>query len=355
MTSENEIKRSKVILKDISCKAWEHPADRAALNALRAIPGFDILLRKLFGNTTERALRLGALASSVRVTPLQFRKIHLLFDEACQILNPDYTPELYIANDPFINAGAVGVDEPFIMLNSSLISGFDDKEILAVIAHELGHCMSGHALYKTMLQILIKLSSYMMAVPIGGMALQAIIVALNEWSRKSELSADRAGALVVQDPQICYELHMKMAGGGNVGDMDINEFYKQAKEYEEGGTVVDSLYKILNLIGSTHPFNVLRLTELKVWVEGGSYDEILKGNYETRGADSNKGILDDIKEAKDQYVSDIENSKDPLAKSVSSLINNVDDLVGNVFKSFSDAFNKDEDKNKDKDKDDSEK
>ena len=34
-------------LTQISPRAWEHPADRAALNTLRSLPGFDEVLRKV--------------------------------------------------------------------------------------------------------------------------------------------------------------------------------------------------------------------------------------------------------------------------------------------------------------------
>ena len=34
-------RRARTVLTQISTRAWEHPADRAALNAMRSIPGFD--------------------------------------------------------------------------------------------------------------------------------------------------------------------------------------------------------------------------------------------------------------------------------------------------------------------------
>ena len=60
--------RATRILTDIAPRAWEHPADRAALAALRKIPVFDDVLRKVFGFVGEKPLRLAFLASSVRVS-----------------------------------------------------------------------------------------------------------------------------------------------------------------------------------------------------------------------------------------------------------------------------------------------
>ena len=67
---------TKKILTDINPKAWEHPADRAALTALKQIPGVDEIVRKLIGVTTEKSIRLLVLASSVRVSSKQFPKLY---------------------------------------------------------------------------------------------------------------------------------------------------------------------------------------------------------------------------------------------------------------------------------------
>ena len=48
----------RIVLTDISSAAWEHPADRAALNTLRAIPGFDQVVRKVAAYFGERGVRL---------------------------------------------------------------------------------------------------------------------------------------------------------------------------------------------------------------------------------------------------------------------------------------------------------
>lgn len=233
MVIESRAVKDRICFQSISSKAWEHPADRAALSALERVPGLDHMLRKYMAITTEQSLRLIALASSVRVTDQQFSNLHRLFRESCRILDVSEMPELYVAQDPFLNAGAVGVDQPFIVLNSALIERLDDDEIMALLGHELGHCMSGHVLYKTLLQLLIMLSAGISNVPLGATAMTGIILALKEWDRKSELSADRAGLLVAQDPYTYYSLLMKMSGGSDYAQMDINAFFLQAAEYDK--------------------------------------------------------------------------------------------------------------------------
>ncbi len=310
----------KVYLRNISPTAWEHPTDRAALSALRKVPGLDIVLQKFFGATTERSLRLIALASAVRVNSSQFPRINALLEEACATLDIRPTPELYISQNPFLNASAIGVDHPFIVLNSSTVESLGDEELLCIIAHELGHCASGHALYKTLLAFLLKIPLSALNIPLSGMALMAVIIALQEWDRKSELTADRAGLLAVQNPEVSYRLLMKMAGASDPSQININEFFVQAAEYEGSGSMLDSMYKLLNLMGQSHPFPVLRLTELKSWVDRGDYAAILNGKYPQRGAETGDNVGENFREAAGEYKSKFSSSQDPLEQATSKVM-----------------------------------
>ena len=119
----------KTILYQISSRAWEHPADRAALNSLKKVPGLDKLLSMLFGATSERSLRLMYLASAVRVSDKQFARVKVLFDEVCKTFDIEKKPEVYVSQSEVLNAFAVGMDSPFIVLNSALVERFDDEEI----------------------------------------------------------------------------------------------------------------------------------------------------------------------------------------------------------------------------------
>lgn len=338
MSSDNPIRRHKVTFPGISPRTWEHPADRAALATLKKVPGLNQLLQKLIGATTERSLRLISLASAVRVTERQFGKVNILYNEACSILDIQQKPELFVSQSPFLNAGAIGVNKPFIVLNSSLLDSLSEEELLAVIAHELGHCMSGHVLYKTVLALLIRLSVYAMNIPLGGLSIFAIIVALKEWDRKSELTADRAELMVTQDPQVSYSLLMKMAGGRQLDQMDFNEFFLQAAEYEQGGNVVDSVFKLLNLVGQSHPFPVLRLTELKQWVDSGAYGKILAGEYIHRDTTDSSSVKDDLRDAANKYKEDFNNSKDPLAETLRNAAAGVDNVKNKAKDLFDSIF-----------------
>jgi hypothetical protein len=121
--------------------------------------------------------------------------------------------------------------------------------------------------------------------------------------RKAELSSDRAGLLVGQDPETALRTLMKLAGGGYDNETDLNEFMVQADEYRKGGDVADAVFKVLNILGSTHPFHVLRAAELRDWIEAGEYDRVLRGEYKRRG-EPNTPYMDDLRAAADAYKED---------------------------------------------------
>jgi Zn-dependent protease with chaperone function len=270
-------------LEGISSRTWEHPADRAALSTLRAIPGFDEALKKIVGLFGERGIRLAFQADAVRVTARQFPHLHHLWQRVHDTLDAGEQYELYVAQSPLVNAGALGVDRPFVILFSGSLHTLSDLEVENVMGHELGHVLSGHALYHTMLILLLQIVSS--GIPLIGIAAMPILLALKEWNRKSELSADRAGLLSVQVPDASMRTMMRLAGGGTDEEMNLAEFLQQAEEYRASKNVMDEVLKVLNTLGRSHPFLVMRAALLRDWIEEGAYDRVVRGEYPRRGGE----------------------------------------------------------------------
>ena len=321
-------RRPRTVLTQISPRSWEHPADRAALNALRAIPGVDEVIRKIYGFFGERGVRLLFQANAVRVGPKQFPRVHRAFEDACATLDWETHPDLFISQTPLVNAGAFGMDRPFIVLNSGALNLLDDEELHTILGHELGHVMSGHALYRTILLIILEFGVRNLPF-LAGIALLPIQIALLEWYRKSELSCDRAGLLGSQDPIASMRMFMKLAGGGKIEEMDLDAFMVQAQEYEKGGDGLDTIYKVLNTLGMTHPFHTLRAAELQRWVTGGDYDRILRGEYPRRGTqDEQRPLSDDVGEASKYYADQAREAVD----SVTDVARKAKDAFMSAFK-----------------------
>src|SRR5580658_9796784 len=296
--------RARVRLTGISSRAYEHPADRSALVALRKLSGFDVLLSKLFGLINERALRLTFLAGAVKVSERQFPHIYSLVRDGSYILDLPDIPECYVMQSPLVNAMAIGKDRPFIVLTTGLVNLNDEEELRFVVGHEV---------YRTMLLILIQLSVRIAWMPIGYLGLRAIIWGLEEWFRKSEVSCDRAGLLAGQDINASRRVLMKLAGGPQLSELNPDAFREQAHEYDAVPDLRDSILKLLQLQGNTHPFAVVRFAELDRWATDGSYESILAGDYPRRDTDRDASFTDEVKNAANSYRDSWQRSEDPLA------------------------------------------
>jgi Zn-dependent protease with chaperone function len=309
--------RSRAVLNDISSRAWEHPADRGALVALRKLKGFDTLVKLLSGVINERATRLLYLGSAVRVDERQYASIHRLLAEIGRTLDATELPEVYLANSPVTGAMTIGMDKPIIVLNSALLELFDEEELRFVIAHELGHALSGHAVYRTILVRLLSLSGVFGSIPVGSLGYRGILGALYEWQRKSELSADRAGLLAVQDPAVAFRVQMKLASGtADLSQLDQASFFEQGQEYNDSGDLRDSVLKLLLIENRSHPFAVVRAHELRKWVDSGEYTRVLGGDYPRRSEDGQATMSDAAREAADSYGEAFRQSQDALGKLV---------------------------------------
>ncbi|MGP4000421.1 M48 family metallopeptidase [Streptomyces sp. 8N706] len=318
----------------ISSRAYEHPADRSALVALRKLSGFDTVFKALSGLLPERSLRLLFLSDSVRVGDRQFGHLHTMLLDACYILDLDKVPPMYVTQDPQPTAMCIGLDEPIIVVSTGLVELLDEDEMRTVVGHEVGHALSGHSVYRTILLFLTGIALKVAWIPLGNIAVMAIVTALREWFRKSELSADRAGLLVGQDLQTSMRALMKIAGGNHLHEMNVDAFLEQADEYESGGDLRDSVLKIMNLLPRSHPFTTVRAAELKRWAAGRDYQRIMDGHYPKRDGDKDTSVSDSFREHANHYADSVRTSKDPLLGLVRDLAGGAGDLGGRLRDAF---------------------
>jgi Zn-dependent protease with chaperone function len=309
MTSNVLAPRPRQRFPEISGVSWEHPADRAALQTLRAVPGVDEVIRKVLGMLGgERGIRLLFQGNAIRVGPAQFPKLWQLHTEVTTTFDWPSVPELYVTQTPFFNAGAYGIDAPFIVVHTAAIELLDEDELRVLLSHELGHLISGHALYRTIAAILALVSLGVLPV-LAELVVLPIRLAFLEWSRKSELTADRAGLLGCQDIVVAQRMDMKMAGGGRgsgfVGQLNVDAFMQQAHQYVASNEGMDVVYKLLSTLALTHPMHTVRAAELQRWVAAGEYDRILRGEYVRRGTEaSERPLREDVAAAGSYYAAE---------------------------------------------------
>ncbi|MGH9091925.1 MAG: M48 family metallopeptidase [Acidimicrobiales bacterium] len=221
----------------ISPKAYEHPADRAATSALHAVPLLDTVIKRLTDVGHERRLRQMVMGNAVRLGERQVPEVWRSYVQCASALDLDTVPDLYVANDPETNAMTIGARTPIVVVKSSLVASYDAEETRTVLAHEAGHVLSEHNVYTTALVLLQQfLEGALPKTLLLGLPARGMYLALLEWARAAELSCDRASALVMW-------VELKL----------------------------------------THPFAVRRVRELMTWVQSGEYDRIRSGSYPRRG------------------------------------------------------------------------
>jgi Zn-dependent protease with chaperone function len=267
----------------ISPRAYEHPADRAATAALASVPYLDQIVRKLIELGYERALRSALLGGSVRLSQEQLPRVWALHHEAFHVFDVEPLPDLYLTQFPIANAAAVGAGKPFVVVNSEAVTLLDDAGLRAVFAHEGGHILADHVLYRTALLILLNAAP--LRGPLLSLPLSAVRLALGQWFRAAELSADRASALVTRDPQAVCRTLMVLSAGAAAPELDLQAFLKQADDFDDGSNGFDWLSRRGLELQGGHPLTVRRVKELMAWVRSGDYDRILGGDYIRRGSE----------------------------------------------------------------------
>ena len=268
---------------EISSKAYEHPADRAATAALQSIPMLDQVVRKLIEYGYERAMRQVFMAGSVKLGSDQLPAIWAAHRAALARLDITELPELYLTQFPIANAATIGAGRPMVLVNSRLVELLDEREMRTVLGHEAAHILSNHVLNRTALMILMSASGLNRMPLLAGLPLMAVRMALLEWFRASELSCDRAATLVNRDPLATCGTLMVVAGGTSSRKLDLDAFIRQAAAYEEWEPGWDKLARMRIEAGHTHGFPVKRVSELMRWVRSGDYDRIVNGSYARRG------------------------------------------------------------------------
>ncbi|HVO29895.1 MAG TPA: M48 family metallopeptidase [bacterium] len=267
----------------ISPLAWQHPADLEALAALRKVPALDQALRFVSEHLYEKAFLVESVGSRIRLGPKQAPRIWNLFREAADILDMPKVPQLFLGSSSVINAYAFGMKEYTITIHSSLVDLLTEEELMSVLGHELSHIKCQHMLYRSLAIILAQFSVNFFGL--SALAVLPLQLALLAWSRKGELTCDRAALLVVQDADVVASALAKLAGMSRsmMDELDMEEVYKQAEEYEKDfdEKLLTRALKNLSAAQSTHPVPVWRAKQIRDWSRSAQYKDILAGRYLT--------------------------------------------------------------------------
>lgn len=255
--------------------AFIHPEDEAAMKAMKAIPGFDLLTKKIMSYGFESMLYGINMASKIRLSKTQMPDLYDRLVGICGKLEIE-VPEMYLEMNPYPNAYTYGDTRVCLVVTSGLLEYLKPDEVDSVIAHECGHILCHHVLYHTMASFLALGSD---VLGLLGAWTEPVWYAMLYWQRKSELSADRVGAIVT-DIDTVVRTQLRLAGGPETltGQINIEEWASQADRYEEirSGKTWNKILQTVATLNQTHPFAAVRVREIMKWEKGGGYDKAMK-------------------------------------------------------------------------------
>jgi Zn-dependent protease with chaperone function len=214
----------------------------------------------------KQVYRNQLLGNAVKVSERQFPRIHSLAKQCADTLQIAQ-PQLYIVSSPTLNAMTFGTnDESVVIVHSALVDHYSDEELLTVIGHECGHIHNSHVVYLTALNFLTQ---------VGGALTRLIaepaILALRAWSRRAEITCDRAGMLCSKNSEASARALTKLVLGSRklYDEFNMDAFLEQ---YEEGR---DGVGKYMEAFAS-HPWLPKRVLAMRVFAESELYRRATK-------------------------------------------------------------------------------
>ena len=251
----------------INYKRFIHPEDAAALKNLENILLLDTILKKIMHEFTEDYMHGFNMASKIRLGPDQLPDLYGILPEICAKLELD-EPEFYLEMNPTPNAYTMGDTRPFVVINSGIVDLLSREELKAVVAHECGHILCHHVLYHSLANMILSMGGNLLNM--FGINLSAPFEwALFYWVRRSEFSADRVAAYVMEDAEPVIRTMARLAGGPSrlTDHVNIDEFLKQAEEYRKymAKSRKSAILQNWEARRRTHPLSAIRAEEVRRW------------------------------------------------------------------------------------------
>ncbi len=258
-------------------RRYAYGADLAMLRTFEKIPPIELAVSAVV-RTYKDLLRNQYLGTTVRVGPDQLARIHTIAKECAFTLGVPM-PTVYVANSPFMNAYTFGTnDDSFIVVHARLVDDFSDDELRFVIGHEMGHVQNNHVVYGTALRLLK--GNLLMLFRILMPPAEAM---LKDWSRKAEITCDRAGLICCRDLDAAMSSFVKMACGSTTlyEELNVETYIEQLEAGRDG------LGRFGELLAS-HPYLPKRIRALQLFAESRLYrNELgLEGGLELDAVDA---------------------------------------------------------------------
>lgn len=255
-----------------------HPEDDAVIKWVNRKPLFRRFLEKTVNRYVAMTSDLNFVGNGYSINEKSSPKLYSRFLEDCEILGIENIPSYSTTWGNFISSLSVGSEiKDRVVVTSGSIDMLAAEELDFIIGHELGHIITGHKPYHTLVEALCD-----PMFNVGNPIMSAIVkLPLLEWYRLSHYTADRIGLLCCQNINVAISSMIKMAGLPlkYYDQLDVDAFIEQTREFEElhsdrFGTIV----RALSIRAANSPWMVIRVKKLLEWYNSQEYRTILTEN-----------------------------------------------------------------------------
>lgn len=274
---------------------FEHPSMQRMNQMLRG----SLVLRKSAESLSRKVGKpwYESTFNSIPATERQYARIHELGLIAARRLGAAGGPSIYVELDRGYQTATYGSDtDAFVNIGSFLPRFFNDRELLFIVAHEIGHLVSQHAMWTTVSMFLVgQQRQNIMSEGVMGFLSNPLKVlesgvetAITNWMRIADFTADRAALLAAGGFDVAKRalvlLHLKSRR--ELDEMDIDAWLEAMKPEDMAMT------KVSQMLTSATPYLRVRLLELKSFVQTPQYEALWR-KVETESGVDLDGLFDD--------------------------------------------------------------
>jgi Zn-dependent protease with chaperone function len=275
----------------------EHPSMQKMNQALRN----SVVLRKSAESLSRKIGKpwYESTFNSVAATETQYPRVRELALIAARRLGAARLPSVYVELDRVYQSATYGTeDDAFLNVGASLPRFLNDRELLFVLGHEMGHLVCHHALWTTVCTLLVgQQRTNLMAEGVMGYLSNPLKIIeggvesmVTNWMRVADFTADRAALLTVGSfdaaKKAIFLLHLRSRR--ELDEMDIDEWIRRVESQDQ------TMAKYSQMMTSATPYLSSRLLELKNFAGSPQYESLrakvemqsgvaLDGLFEERG------------------------------------------------------------------------
>ncbi len=240
--------------------AYSYSGERKVRRALASARPVTMALEattRLWKNVAKSEL----LGTSTQVSSSQHSRLHAASRRAFEAMRLDPEPVYVASAGSRVKAQALGTnDDAYIVVRADLLELLTDDELVAVVGHELAHIQNNHVVYATSLYYLQHA-----AMNFVRWMVQPAIMTLQAWSRRAEITCDRAALLCTRDLRTALSAIVKVELSLEAGDtFDIDAYITELPDGKRGVGRVAELFR-------SHPYLPKRVQALRVFAESSFY------------------------------------------------------------------------------------